>query len=82
MKNNLKQIFASLLCASLFFSFSVSADAADLISDTIASLDNSENYDIIEYDYITKTERVIPWESISDYSSTTTTTYELDSYHL
>ena len=48
----------------------------------IASLDNSENYDIIEYDYITKTERVIPWESISDYSSTTTTTYELDSYHL
>ena len=82
MKNNLKQIFASLLCASFFFSFSVSADAAALISDPIASLTNSENYDIIEYDYITKTERVIPWESISDYSSTTTTTYELDSYHL
>lgn len=35
--------------------------------------------DLIEYDYVNKTERIISPDEIFDYSATTTSTYELDS---
>lgn len=79
MKNNFRRILHSFSAQASFSPFPFPQEPVDPISDVIASLDNSENYDIIEYDYITKTERVIPWESIPDYSRTTTTTYELAS---
>ena len=60
MKKARKRIFASLLCVCFFIAFSITAGAADALSDILASLDTVEKYDIIEYDYITKTKRVIP----------------------
>ena len=77
MKKTIKQIFSSLLCVCFLVVFSFSVGAAEALSEVIASLDTAEKYDIIEYDYVTGTKRVIPWESIPDYSSTTSTTYEL-----
>ncbi len=78
MKKTMKQLFSSLLCICFLVVFSFSVGAAEALSKVIASLDTSPKYDIIEYDYVTGTKRVIPWESIPDYSSSTSTTYELD----
>ena len=77
MKKARKCIFASLLCACFCIAFSITAGAADALSDILASLDTVKKYDIIGYDYVTGNEQVISWESIPNYSSTTSTTYEL-----
>lgn len=77
MKKALKRIFASLLCACFCIAFSITAGAADALSDILASLDTVEKYDIIEYDYVTGNEQVISWESIPDYSKTVSSTFSL-----
>lgn len=77
MKKTIKRILASLLCVCFCIAFSITAGAADALSDILASLDTVEKYDIIEYDYVTGNEQVISWESIPDYSKTVSSTFSL-----
>lgn len=62
MKKTMKQLFSSLLCICFLVVFSFSVGAAEALTEAIASLDTSQKYDIMEYDYVTGTKRVIPWE--------------------
>lgn len=79
MKKSLRTILAALLTLCFMLAFAVSAGAAEAAAAVIGNLGRRESGDIIEYDYINKTERVIPADSIPDYAATTTTTYELPS---
>ncbi|MBQ8497420.1 MAG: trypsin-like peptidase domain-containing protein [Clostridia bacterium] len=71
----LKRTLATFLAICFTFIFSTSVGAISIGEDTYS--DQPENY--LEYDYINKTYRTIPIDSIPDYASMTTTTYELDS---
>ncbi len=77
MKKSLRTILASLLALCFMFAFAASAGAAEAVYELIGQLETADYGNLIEYDYINKTERVIPMDSIPDYAATTTTTYEL-----
>ena len=77
MKKSLRTVLASLLALCFMFAFAASAGAAEAVYELIGQLETVDYGNLIEYDYINKTERVIPMDSIPDYAATTTTTYEL-----
>ena len=60
------------------FAFAASAGAVEAVDAWVSSFDNGDFGDIVEYDYINKTERIISQDEIFDYASVTRTTYELD----
>ncbi len=73
MKKFVKRLTAVIvsLCICSISPFVVFAEETEM-TDMISS-----EYDLIEYDYITKTERVISFDEIFDYSAVTSNTYEL-----
>lgn len=77
MKKSLRTILAALLALCFMFAFAASAGAVEAVNELIGQLETVDYGNLIEYDYINKTERVIPMDSIPDYAATTTTTYEL-----
>lgn len=78
MKYFIRRTLAVTLVLCFILAFSFSAGAVDAVGDAVASLDKGESGNLIEYDYITKTKRIIPLDSIPDYASMTQTTYELE----
>ena len=78
MKNLIRRTFAVTLALCFILAFSFSAGAVDAIGNVAQSLDKGESGNLVEYDYITKTKRIIPLDSIPDYASMTQTTYELE----
>ena len=78
MKKSLRTVLASLLALCFMFAFAASAGAAEAVDAWVSSFDNGDFGDIVEYDYINKTERIISQDEIFDYASVTRTTYELD----
>ena len=78
MKKSLRTILAALLALCFMFAFASSAGAVEAANAWVSSFDNGDFGDIVEYDYINKTERIISQNEIFDYASVTNTTYELD----
>ncbi len=74
MTKTLRKSIAILTCVCFIFSFAVTAECANVITELITVNNNS---DLIEYDYINQTYRTISASEIPDYASTATT-YELD----
>lgn len=80
MKKCMKSIFTLSLALCFLCSFVISADAVDWVgTDASGLFETFDEGDLIEYDYVSKTQRVIPAEEIFNYAATTTTTYELPS---
>ena len=80
MKKCMKSIFTLSLALCFLCSFVISADAVDWVgTDAFGLFETFDEGDLIEYDYVSKTQRVIPAEEIFNYAATTTTTYELPS---
>ena len=78
MKYFIRRTLAVTLVLCFILAFSFSAGAVDAVGDVIASLDKGDFGDVVEYDYINKTERILSKDEIFDYASVTKTTYELD----
>jgi len=74
MKKKFKCLIATFLVISLTFINATSVGAIDVVGENVYSY-TPENY--LEYDYINQTYCTIPIDSVFDYASTTTTTYEL-----
>ena len=64
MKKSLRTILASLLALCFMFAFAASAGAAEAVYELIGQLETVDYGNLIEYDYINKTERVIPMDSM------------------
>ena len=74
----MKKILA--FCLMIVFVFVFVFPVSVLAETNINSVDTyakSDEYDLIEYDYINKTERIISADEVYDYSAVTSTTYEL-----
>lgn len=71
MKKLIKQTLSVMMAVSLLTTINYKVVADDISVES--------EYDLVEYDYVNRTERIISADEIFDYSATTTTTYELDS---
>ena len=68
MKKSLRTILAALLALCFMFAFASSAGAVEAANAWVSSFDNGDFGDIVEYDYINKTERIISQNEIFDYA--------------
>ena len=83
MKNFFKKTLSVIMVICSIFTFSITTNATDKksgalsIANDILDIFIQENYNLIEYDCMNKTERIISTTDITNYANFAKTTYEL-----